>query len=350
MIQLTAMLVHEDLRDIDAQFKRSSHCVLLPFWSPSPEFRTYDEVPVGPPTTKFAWWFPKESPPYRVTHCKQGRYCLASGSEVIICSRVNEIGAPGDFVMFDLPEHVEIEPGRWEPSSSAFRKRILDLEDALRKLCFNGKDRMLYSNRLAANLLATPEPPEWALRYRRRLEVKAGPPEKSIPHDYDRSFALLRERAGLAGNPRPRVRRRPQCDEDPPGPSLYRTAVSDQRLERITLPGLYIGRSNVTDTTVAGAVLHHSTFNWSDFRNVDFSRCDLRDSDVRACRFESCSFTRANLSQCDLRGSAFLGCDFAGTKLNKALLLESQRKELPLSPEQEASVRWTEEHEEPAGG
>ncbi len=356
MYEFDASLVWDDLLEIDKRISASFRRVLVPLRWPSPEFPHFhelDEVSVE----QFCWWLSEHGPEFRVKATPLADYIIPYGSEVLRCE-VPRRAPQGELsVHFKYDDMTEVEPGlegdfsgRWEPASPAFLEMVQLVKATLRELCFPGEDRMLYSKRLVAQLLATPDPPEWALRYRRRLTKQAAPADKPAARDYESSFAFVREQVGLEGSPRPRVRRRPQYDDGPPGPSLFRTAVADQRFERIELPGLYIGRSEMSDVSFAGAKLYRSTFNWSDFVNVDFSGCDMHDSDLRACHFERCSFAGANLERCDLRGSAFAECTFDGAKVDEALGLQDQRGELALSDAQATSMNWTSEHEEPPGG
>jgi len=153
-----------------------------------------------------------------------------------------------------------------------------------------------------------------------------------------------------AGSIPPLPKRRPCYDDpEPLGLEFFRTRVSDDRFENLTLPRTFFGRSEIRDMSFGGTDLSESTLCWNDFIAVDFSDCDLSNSDLRAALFEKVNFSRANLSQADLRRSQFQSCDFSGANLRGAKLTRSQR--LQLSPSQKREVDWQgSEGDEPGGG
>lgn len=167
---------------------------------------------------------------------------------------------------------------------------------------------------------------------------------------YEESFTTLAEAVEIVGEPKPEVARPPRNDDQDFGPSIFRALVENVDLSDLTLPGLYVGRSELRRVFFAGSDLHLSTFNWNDLVDCSFYLCDLRGSDLRACTFERCSFTRADLSRADLRNAAFGGCDFTGANLDGAVLQPSQRETLHLSAEQAAAAVWSDEGSEPSGG
>jgi len=144
--------------------------------------------------------------------------------------------------------------------------------------------------------------------------------------------------------------RRPRYDDpEPLGVEFFRTRVSDDKFENLTLPRTFFGRSEVRDMSFRGTDLSQSTLCWNDFIAVDFSDCDLSNSDLRAALFEKVNFSGANLSRTDLRQSEFKNCDFSDSNLRGAKLTRSQR--LLLSPSQEQEVDWQRsDGEEPDGG
>lgn len=167
---------------------------------------------------------------------------------------------------------------------------------------------------------------------------------------YAESFTVLAEAVEIVGDPKPDVARPPRHDDADFGPSIFRALVASTDLSELTLPGLYVGRSELRQVFFADSDLHLSTFNWNDLVDCSFYLCDLSGSDLRACVFERCSFTRADLSRADLRHSTFGGCDFTGANLAGATLHDSQREIVHLSEEQAAAVVWTDAASEPAGG
>lgn len=178
---------------------------------------------------------------------------------------------------------------------------------------------------------------------------------------YDDSFAHLRSQIEIIGDPRPAVDRPPRHDDDNPGPSIFRSWVEDASLGDLTLPGLYVGRSDVKRVSFRGSDLHFSCFNWSDIIECDFGWTDLSRSDLRATRFARCDFSNANLSGADLRGSRFESCIFEGASMRGAILygrrkllgllaIGSDQRALPLSPAQRLEVHWSAEAPQPGGG
>jgi len=213
------------------------------------------------------------------------------------------------------------------------------------------EDGRYVTNGALQRLLVSGKVPEWAAAAKQRLDKKR-PPKKTLgPRvPYQASFQRARDRAGLEGDPKPKVRALPRYHEETLGPSWFRTAVGNHDLQNLTLPGLYIGRSDVREVSFAGSDLHLSAFNWSDFEDCDFSRCDLSRSDLRACNFRNCRFTAADLSRADLRNSGFEDCDFVGARLDDAILMNDQKDAIALPDVQASGIKWTDEYEEPEGG
>lgn len=169
---------------------------------------------------------------------------------------------------------------------------------------------------------------------------------------YAESCAVL-QRDGLldAGQMPPMPDRRPRSDDpEPRGVSFFRARVEGD-LAEMTLPRTYFGRSQVCDASFCDTDLSESTMCWCEFIGVDFSDASLRASDLRASTFERVCFDRCDLRDADLRRSTFKECRFAGCLLGGARLTHHQRRDLPLTPEQDAEVSWqTEEGSEPDGG
>jgi len=66
---------------------------------------------------------------------------------------------------------------------------------------------------------------------------------------------------------------------------FFRTRVSDDKFENLTLPRTFFGRSEIRDMSFRGTDLSESTLCWNDFIAVDFSDCDLSNGDLRASLF-----------------------------------------------------------------
>lgn len=178
---------------------------------------------------------------------------------------------------------------------------------------------------------------------------------------YEESFKELSDRVEIIGEPRPVVEAPPRHDDDPPGPSIFRLLIADVSLDELTLPGLFVGRSELKRISLRGSDLHFSCINWNDVIECDFSGADLSGSDLRATRFTKCDFSRADLSGTDLRGASFADCTFEGANMMGANLfrrsgllgmigLGGDQRRLPLSEAQRAVVVWFTDAPEPAGG
>lgn len=143
----------------------------------------------------------------------------------------------------------------------------------------------------------------------------------------------------------------PRHDDETPGVSFFRTMLADAKLERLTLPRTFFGRSEIRDTSFRDSDLSESTANWNDFINVDFSRADLARSDLRACLFERVRFAGASLVGVDFRYCGFRHCDFTDADVTDARLTVKAGTALRLSDEQRSVIDWqADDGEEPAGG
>jgi uncharacterized protein YjbI with pentapeptide repeats len=167
---------------------------------------------------------------------------------------------------------------------------------------------------------------------------------------YDESLARFTDITGHDARAKPHVTSRPRYDDEDPGPSLFRTLLADCSLERMTLPGLFVGRSELSRVSFTASDLHLSTFCWNDLTQCWFDRCDLADSDLRSSNFNRCDFSHANLTRCDLRHSSFEECRFDGAVLAGAVASEDQRGPLGLSDEQSGAVSWKTPGPQPDGG
>ena len=178
---------------------------------------------------------------------------------------------------------------------------------------------------------------------------------------YGESFAILRERVEIVGEPRPIVERPPRHDDEDVGPSIVRAAIDDVALDALTLSGLYVGRSELRNISFRDTDLRLATFNWSDLLDCDFTGADLSGADLRACRFERCVFRSANLARTDVRGSTFELCTFEAASLDRAKLYRTPRllgllkrgrdqTNLPLSETQRRDVEWCADAPAPGGG
>lgn len=166
---------------------------------------------------------------------------------------------------------------------------------------------------------------------------------------YEQSFDELSEAANVVGEPRPAPTRPPRHDDEDPGPSLLRAQLADVDFFDLTLPGLFVTRSELRGVSFAGSNLSLSTMHWSDFVRCDFSGCDLSGCDLRGNTFEDCSFAGADLGTADLRYSSFTRCNVAGARLAGTRLTREQGGLLELTEAQAPVVDWHDD-EDPGTG
>jgi len=252
----------------------------------------------------------------------------------------------------ELDEYALQASRSYTPFAASTLNRFKAMSDWIKKHCrFVPEDHRYLSRRALEALLATGQAPEWAEAAEQRWKSRGRQPMVAQRRSsYKASFRRARDEAGLEGELRPKIGSLPRYREDKFGPSLFRSAMADKDLRSLTLPGLYIGRSDLREVDCSGSDLHLSAVNWSDFEDCDFSRCDLSRCDLRGCNFENCQFTETDLSGADLRNSGFRGCDFAGATLAGATLLTGQKDAITLTEDQATAVKWTDDYEEPEGG
>ena len=106
----------------------------------------------------------------------------------------------------------------------------------------------------------------------------------------------------------PLPERAPRFDDEVLGVEFFRTQLADAKLENLTLPRTFLGRSEIRAVSFRGTDLSESTMCWNDFVNVDFFRADLRRADLRASTFERVVFDGADLTDADLRRLTFNAC------------------------------------------
>lgn len=143
----------------------------------------------------------------------------------------------------------------------------------------------------------------------------------------------------------------PRYDDEEPGVSFFRTMVADVKLEHLTLPHTFFGRSEIRASSFKDTDLSGSTANWNDFIEVNFTGADLSGADLRACVFNGVKFKKANLSGVDFRYCGFMSCDFSDADLTDAKFTQKTGRSLRLTPEQQSVIDWqAEDGEEPEGG
>jgi len=143
----------------------------------------------------------------------------------------------------------------------------------------------------------------------------------------------------------------PRYDDEAPGVSFFRTMLADAKLQHLTLPRTFFGRSEIRATSFRDTDLSGSTANWNDFIEVDFGDADLSGSDLRACLFERVRFAGASLAGVDFRYCGFKQCDFSEADLTDAKLTQKVGAALRLTAEQQSVIDWQpDDGEEPEGG
>lgn len=163
--------------------------------------------------------------------------------------------------------------------------------------------------------------------------------------------ALQRAQIIDEGEIPPLPERSPRYDDEVLGVNFFRTAVAEAKLENLTLPRTYFGRSEIRATSFQNTDLSESTANWNDFIDVSFESADLSRCDFRASLLERVSFVEATLTEADFRCCGFKGCDFSGADLTGAKLTKKAGAALRLSPDQQQVIDWQiEDGDEPDGG
>src|SRR3954453_3662565 len=118
---------------------------------------------------------------------------------------------------------------------------------------------------------------------------------------YIASCQLLISQQLLDGDEAPPLPQRPpRHDDEVLGVGFFRTELTDTKLEGLTLPRTFFGRSKIRSVSFQGTNLSESTANWNEFFDVDFSYSDLSRADLRASVFERVSFSGASLRSADL--------------------------------------------------
>ena len=162
---------------------------------------------------------------------------------------------------------------------------------------------------------------------------------------------LQREKLIDPGDIPPFPKRPPRHDDEVLGVSFFRTMLADAKLEHLTLPRTFFGRSEIRATSFRDTDLSESTANWNDFVDVDFSSADLSRCDFRACPFQKVRFVGALLVSADFRHCSFTGCDFTGADLTGAKFTKKAAGSLQLSSEQQRVIDWqADDGDEPKGG
>jgi BTB/POZ domain-containing protein KCTD9 len=158
---------------------------------------------------------------------------------------------------------------------------------------------------------------------------------------YEESCQFLKDQQLLEGDTLPELpARAPRYDDEQLGVSFFRTQLADSRLEGLTLPRTFFGRSEIRGVSFRGSDLSQSTACWNDFVDVDFGEADLSEVDLRASIFQRVSFRGAILRGADLRRTSFTGCSFADADLTGAKLSRSFSWLFRLSSSQRRSVDW----------
>ena len=143
----------------------------------------------------------------------------------------------------------------------------------------------------------------------------------------------------------------PRHDDEVLGVEFFRTQLADAKLENLTLPRTFFGRSEIRAVSFRGTDLGESTMCWNDFIDVDFSGADLVRADLRASTFERVVFDGADLTGADLLRSTFNACSWKGAILTKVKLTTSAARAIPLTADQRGQIDLQDsDGPEPEGG
>lgn len=169
---------------------------------------------------------------------------------------------------------------------------------------------------------------------------------------YEDSCRALQEKQIIeTGDIPPLPQQPPRHDDEELGVSFFRTLLADSKMQDLTLPRTFFGRSEIRATSFRNTDLSESTANWNDFIDVDFSAADMSHSDFRGCAFERASFSGAKLAGVDFRHCGFTACDFTNADVTGAKFTVQAGTPLRLSSEQRRMIDWqTSDGEEPDGG
>ncbi|SFS21742.1 Pentapeptide repeat-containing protein [Granulicella pectinivorans] len=149
----------------------------------------------------------------------------------------------------------------------------------------------------------------------------------------------------------PLLDRPPRYDDEVLGVDLFRWNIQDSKLENLTLPRTYIGRSEFSQCSFAGTDLNESVANWNDFLDVSFVGTNLTSFDMRACNHQRSDFTRAILRNADLRLCNFEDCRFDDADMAGAKLTREAAATLLFSEAQRNVIDWqADDGPEPDGG
>jgi uncharacterized protein YjbI with pentapeptide repeats len=169
---------------------------------------------------------------------------------------------------------------------------------------------------------------------------------------YEQSLAILQNQGWIDSGECPKMPLRPpRYDDVEIGVSFFRTRVAGETFKGLTIPRIFVSRSEVTDSSFDDCDLSESVMNWNDFENVRFVSANLCGCDLRGCNFRQANFTGACLKGADLRHSSFDSCDFTNADLTGAKLADLLRGAVTLTNTQIAAVDWqTTDGPEPEGG
>lgn len=92
--------------------------------------------------------------------------------------------------------------------------------------------------------------------------------------------------------------RQSRFDDDVLAVRFFRTQLASLKLENLSLPRTFFGRSYIIGVSFKGSDLSESILCWNDFTGVDFTDADLSGSDLRATHFNGSELQRRLLGQC----------------------------------------------------
>jgi uncharacterized protein YjbI with pentapeptide repeats len=169
---------------------------------------------------------------------------------------------------------------------------------------------------------------------------------------YDKSCGVLQSQRLIEdGTIPPLPQRPPRHDDEVLGVSFFRTLLDSAKLEHLTLPRTYFGRSEIRASSFQDSDFSESTANWNDFLDVNFNSAHLSRCDFRSCVFQNVNFCGTQLTDADFRHCSFTNCDFTDADLTNTKFTKAATASLKFSASQQQTIAWqANDGEEPEGG
>jgi uncharacterized protein YjbI with pentapeptide repeats len=135
------------------------------------------------------------------------------------------------------------------------------------------------------------------------------------------------------------------ANQEEAGFKFFRLQRSNKDMSNLYLPGIYIGRCELTSIRFRNADFTNSIFCWDYFIDCDFSDSNFSYADLRASIFENCCFDRCIMNKADFRHSSFYNCSFKEADVFGAISLKDEvYLKKTLSNEQLANMVWVDDY------